>query len=59
MGNRVALITGGARGIGRAIALDLAKQGWLVAICYRKSAQEGTEVVESVQSFKIPRFVSI
>ena len=49
MGNRVALITGGARGIGRAIALDLAKQGWLVAICYRKSAQEGAEVVESVQ----------
>jgi len=35
--SRVALITGGAKGIGRAIGLDLASRGWSVAICYRKS----------------------
>jgi len=49
MANRVALITGGARGIGRAIALNLAEKGWDVAICYRNSATEGAEVVDRVE----------
>jgi len=50
MNDRVALITGGARGIGRAVALDLAAQGWSVAICYRKSAKEASEVRAAVQN---------
>lgn len=45
--NRVALITGGARGIGRAVALDLASDGWTVVICYRTSAKEADEVVQA------------
>ncbi len=49
MSDKVALITGGARGIGRAIALDLAGRGWSVAICYRTSSKEGSEVVEAVK----------
>jgi 3-oxoacyl-[acyl-carrier protein] reductase len=48
MSERVALITGGARGIGRAVALDLAARGWTVAICYRTSAKEAAEVIEAV-----------
>ncbi|MEE8075116.1 MAG: SDR family oxidoreductase [Candidatus Binatia bacterium] len=49
MSERIALITGGARGIGRAVALDLAEQGWSVAICYRNSSREGSEVVEAIE----------
>jgi 3-oxoacyl-[acyl-carrier protein] reductase len=48
--NKVVLITGGARGIGRAIALDLAPRGWDVAIYYRTSAQEAKEVIKEVQA---------
>jgi 3-oxoacyl-[acyl-carrier protein] reductase len=40
---RTALVTGGARGIGRAIALDLAERGWSVAICYRTSRAEAED----------------
>ena len=43
MTNKVALITGGAKGIGRAIALDLAAQQWSVAICYRTSKAAADE----------------
>lgn len=46
---KVALITGGARGIARAVALDLATRGWAVAICYRTSAKEAAEVLDSVR----------
>jgi 3-oxoacyl-[acyl-carrier protein] reductase len=46
---KVALITGGARGIGRAIALDLASKEWQVAICYRTSVTEANEVVDGVE----------
>jgi len=49
MTTKVALITGGAKGIGRAVALDLATQGWSVAICYRTSAREAEEVVNEVR----------
>src|SRR6185369_8520367 len=40
MDKRVALIPGGAKGIGREIALRLAERGWSVALCYRTSVAE-------------------
>ena len=46
---KVALISGGARGIGRAVALDLAARGWSVAICYRTSAKEANEVIDAAR----------
>ena len=49
MAERAALITGGARGIARAIALDLAKEGWAIAICYRTSRQEAEEVKHTIE----------
>jgi 3-oxoacyl-[acyl-carrier protein] reductase len=45
---RVAVITGGARGIGRAVALDLAAQKWRVAICYRTSEQEAADTARDI-----------
>jgi 3-oxoacyl-[acyl-carrier protein] reductase len=46
---KVALITGGARGIARAITLDLASRGWFVAICYRTSVRQATEVIDAIE----------
>ena len=48
MSSKVALITGGAKGIARAVSLDLAADGWSVAICYRTSAREAEEVVDGI-----------
>jgi NAD(P)-dependent dehydrogenase (short-subunit alcohol dehydrogenase family) len=46
---RSALVTGAARRIGRALALDLAAHGWNVAVHYGRSAREAMEVVAAVE----------
>lgn len=48
MTSRVALIPGGGRGIGRAIALSLGGQGWSVAVCYRKSRSQSEETAAQI-----------
>lgn len=45
-----ALVTGASRGIGAAIALDLAEKGADVAITYDRSADKANEVVRSIQA---------
>jgi 3-oxoacyl-[acyl-carrier protein] reductase len=44
----LALVTGGSRGIGRAIAIELGKRGYFVAINYRSDEAAAAEAVAAV-----------
>ncbi|MEL1134094.1 3-oxoacyl-[acyl-carrier-protein] reductase [Desulfitobacterium sp. THU1] len=47
--NSVAIVTGGGRGIGRAIALELARGGAKVVVNYAGHAEKAEETVRSIQ----------
>ena len=48
--NRVAIVTGASRGIGRAVAFELAKHGAAVVINYNSSAKSAEEVVAQIEA---------
>lgn len=47
---KTVIVTGGSRGIGRAIALDFAKSGANVVVNYNSSASKAEEVVAEIES---------
>ncbi|MBX3657789.1 MAG: SDR family oxidoreductase [Ramlibacter sp.] len=47
---RVAIVTGASRGIGRAIALRLARDGHSVAVNYADNAEKAAEVVAAIKA---------
>ncbi|WP_444908487.1 SDR family oxidoreductase [Microbulbifer sp. TRSA005] len=53
MKNKVALITGGSRGIGAAIAKLLAQRGYQIAISYRERRKQAEDLVNELQSLGV------
>lgn len=44
------IITGASRGIGRACALEFAKNSYQVLVCYRRSADDAADVCRAVSA---------
>lgn len=51
LANKVALITGGASGIGRSITLELAKRGVKVVLNYNRSIEAAQSLIKEIESF--------
>lgn len=46
---KTAIVTGGSRGIGRQISMDLAREGYNVVINYNRSAEKAEEIKEELK----------
>ena len=53
MKQKVCLITGGAKRIGKEICIHLAKDGWNVAIHYNKSINDAKKVEQEIKKYGI------
>jgi 3-oxoacyl-[acyl-carrier protein] reductase len=52
--NRIAVVTGASRGIGRACAVGLAQEGWTVAVGYRSDEAAAKEVLDALEATGTP-----
>jgi 3-oxoacyl-[acyl-carrier protein] reductase len=50
LANKIALVTGGGRGIGRGIALELAREGADLAVNYRRDAEAAAATVAEIRA---------
>ena len=50
---RLALVTGAARGIGRAVALELARSGYDVAVNFNRSAEAAEALVKEIEAMGV------
>ncbi|RDI37169.1 enoyl-[acyl-carrier-protein] reductase FabL [Falsibacillus pallidus] len=57
MSNKVALVTGSSRGVGKAIALELAKEGYDLVINYARSKKAALETAEEIEKLGRKAFV--
>jgi len=56
--DKVALVTGGSRGIGKSIALELAREGAKVALNYRSSAAEAQATADEIKALGSDAFIA-
>src|SRR6188768_4188213 len=49
--SKTVLVTGAAKRLGRAIALDLAAQGWNIALHYNSSEDDADSAAQAVRAF--------
>ena len=53
LNGKVAVVTGGSRGIGRAVCLKLAENGADIALLYASNEQKANEVVAEIDTLSL------